>query len=329
MSNNQSNSIVVEKIKTFITNNDRFLLTSHVNPDGDGIGSAMALKHALLGLGKQAEIIIDGKMPQTYSFLSNCNWVMDVSSVHSTVEKFKAVITCDAPNIERLGLASKFIDEGAVILNLDHHVSNESFGTIDCVILDAASTTQIVADILRWLCVDLTSDIAESIYLGLIFDTGRFKYSNTTPSVFALAAELVIAGVKPENISGKIYSNKTYETVQALGVFLDSIELHCQGRVSTAQFDLEYTNSKTWPKVDTEGFINYALDVTGVEVACSFREVEMGLTRVSFRAKRDFDVNSLASVWGGGGHQKASGCTLEMKLAEAKKTVLDEVARRL
>ncbi len=300
MSNNQSNSIVVEKIKTFITNNDRFLLTSHVNPDGDGIGSAMALKHALLGLGKQAEIIIDGKMPQTYSFLSNCNWVMDVSSVHSTVEKFKAVITCDAPNIERLGLASKFIDEGAVILNLDHHVSNESFGTIDCVILDAASTTQIVADILRWLCVDLTSDIAESIYLGLIFDTGRFKYSN-----------------------------KTYETVQALGVFLDSIELHCQGRVSTAQFDLEYTNSKTWPKVDTEGFINYALDVTGVEVACSFREVEMGLTRVSFRAKRDFDVNSLASVWGGGGHQKASGCTLEMKLAEAKKTVLDEVARRL
>lgn len=314
------------EVAGFLRDNDGFLISTHVNPDGDGIGSAMAMKWALTAMGKRAEIMFDSDPPESFAFLKNYQWVR---KYEDGGEKFGAAVILDAPNIERLGGAAAALENGAKVLNIDHHVSNERFGAVDFVDESAASSAEIVFRIIKALGLSPDPDCAEYIYTGVIIDTGRFRFSNTSPATLRTAAELVAAGAEPARISENVYYNNTLETTRALGAFINSIETHLDGRLATAQFGLDYISSDQFRNVDTEGFVNHALAVRGVEVAIFLREVKQGVTRASLRAKTDFDVNELAGVFGGGGHAKAAGCTINMKIEDARAALIREAEKRL
>ena len=311
----------------FIRRNGRFLISSHVNPDGDGIGSAMALKWALLKLGKEAEIVIDSPAPATFGYFENYHWVKTPETSVS-LPKFSCVITADVPSMERLGRAVDFIADGARILVIDHHITSDVFGHINYIDESASASCEMILTFIKALGLAPDAAVAEYLYTGVVIDTGRFRFSNTTPSVLKAGAELVAAGADPAKVSERIFFNNTYETTMALGRMITSIRLHHGGRTAVAVIPLALIQSAEWEKVDTEGFVNHPLAINGALVAVLFKEAKPNVTRASLRAKYDIDVNKIAQVFGGGGHAKASGCTINAPLAEAQETLLAEIEKR-
>ncbi|HEB73380.1 MAG TPA: bifunctional oligoribonuclease/PAP phosphatase NrnA [Nitrospirae bacterium] len=316
-------------IKKFIEDHRRFLISTHINPDGDGLGAAMGLKWALTRMGKQAEIIIDSAPPSVFDFFANYQWVKSLAGGGGVSEKFETVVAIDAPNLERLGSVTSIFSENARILNIDHHISNENFGDLNYVDHNFASSAEMIFEIIKSFGLTADKDLAEYIYTGLIIDTGRFRFSNTTQQTHVTASELVAGGAEPEKISDLVFYHRTLETTRALGVFINSIELYMDGKVATAEFDYEYMHSPGWKKVNTDSFVNHALAIEGVETAYFLREIDREVTRVSLRAKHGFDVNALAGVYGGGGHAKAAGATIEAPLDKAKQILLKETAKTL
>lgn len=312
----------------FIRRHERFLISSHVNPDGDGIGAAMALKWAVLKLGKEAEIVIDSPAPSTFDYFENYHWVKTPEAAVS-LGKFSSVITADVPSMERLGRTADMIADGARILVIDHHITGEVFGHVNFINEDASASCEMILAFIKALGFTPDSAVADYLYTGIVIDTGRFRFSNTTSNVLMASAELVAAGADPSKVCERIFFNNTYETTMALGAMIESIRLNHGGRTATASFPLSFIQSDEWKKVDTEGFVNYPLAINGVEVAALFKEVKPGVTRASLRAKHDIDVNEIARVFGGGGHAKASGCTINAPLAEAVDKLLAEIAKRL
>lgn len=321
--------MIPEEVLSFIKENSRFLLTSHVNPDGDGLGAAMGMKWALDRLGKESVIVVDSSPPELYRFFANYHWVIPYGAETEGLEKFDAAIIVDAPNLERVGKAVELLNKNVKILSIDHHVSSENFGEVNYLDGTAAATAEMICYVIDALGLPIDAECAEYLYTGILIDTGRFRYSNTSPAVLLAASTLVAAGARPHVIAEHLYYNNTWETTEALGRFLNSIELHLDGKLATAEFNNEILSSDYWKKVDTEGFVNHPLAIRGVEVAAFLREVEPNVTRGSLRAKHDFDVNKLANVFGGGGHAKAAGLTIRAPLAKAKQMLLDETARRM
>jgi len=213
-------------------------------------------------------------------------------------------------------------------LNIDHHVSNERFGVVNYIDPDASSSSEMVHRLIKELGLEISPACAEYIYSGILTDTGRFRFSNTSPSALRSAAELVEAGARPHKVAERMYHYNTEETTRALGRLINSIQLYSNGKVATSQFELEYIKSEAWKRVETEGFVNYPLSIRGVEVAMLLREVEPGVTRASLRAKNAFDVNDLVMIFGGGGHSKAAGCTIKAPLEKAKAALLDEIGKK-
>jgi phosphoesterase RecJ-like protein len=312
----------------FIRSHGRFLLTSHVNPDGDAIGAAMGIQWALTRLGKESHIVLDGKPPEIFAFLEGYGQVKSFAE-SSSLAPFTAAIFADSPTIERVGSAFRLLAPGAAILNVDHHISNENFGQVNLIPVELSSSAEVVYRLIRELGLTPDRACAECLYTGIIIDTGRFRFSNTSPDTFRVAADLVEAGARPDRISEALYERNTFHTVQALGKFIESLETHFGGKVAVGGFGAEFISSDFYKKVETEGFVNHALAIKGVEVAAFLREVDKGKTRASLRARADFDVNALASVFGGGGHAKAAGCTIPAPLAEAKARLLEEIGKRM
>ncbi|VAX24821.1 3'-to-5' oligoribonuclease A, Bacillus type, partial [hydrothermal vent metagenome] len=231
--------MIPSDIKKFIEERQRFLICTHINPDGDGLGASMGLKWALVRMGKQAEIIVDSDPPRVFDFFANYQWVKSLAGGSGVGEKFEAVVAIDAPNLKRLGGVTSIFSENARVLNIDHHISNDNFGDLNYVDPHFASSAEMIFEIVKSFGLKADKELAEYIYTGLVIDTGRFRFSNTTQQTHVTASELVAEGAEPEKISDLVFYHRTLETTKALGVFINSIELHMSGKVATAEFDYE------------------------------------------------------------------------------------------
>ena len=313
----------------FIEEKDNFLLSTHINPDGDGIGSILGLAGLLKRLNKKYSIIFHDPPQEKLSFMERINEVQvyDESMTRAALYDFAIII--DVPHLERIGDVARLLKKDAQILNIDHHVSNERYGTSNLIEPSASSSAEIIGSIFERMGAELDHASAEAIYIGICVDTGRFRFSNTTAEVFRLAEKLLRAGVMPDQISDKIYFNTNLETTIALGKMLSNIKLQSGGKVATSYLDSEFLNSEIGKKVDTEGFVNHPLAINGVEMAFLIQEPVKGKTRVSLRTKTDFDVNKLAGVFGGGGHAKASGCRIEGSVQEVIEKLVEAANKQL
>ena len=296
------------------------VLCSHVNPDGDTLGSTLALGHLLRALGKQVFLTVDDDIPMNLKFIPGIDVYQRLQEGQTCQADLLVIL--DASSADRAGNVLQLVQAGH-LLNLDHHKTNTRFAEYLYLDAQAAATAEIIYDLAEEMHWQLDKNIAFCIFTGLYTDTGSFKYSNTTAKTLRAAAHLLEFGVDPSFISDNL-ELKSRETITMLSKVLNTLTFTHQGAIAY----LEISNAVYDKDVDTDSFISFPRYIEGVEVAILFKEVEPGFTRVSMRAK-NIDVSKIAFSFGGGGHQKAAGCGLKADLATTKKQILSALETAL
>ncbi len=309
------NSIITNIINEIKSKNN-FIITTHVNPDGDAIGSELALARYLQSLGKNATIINHSPTPDYLMFMlnSNDNILLFNPEQHSSLIKNSDVIfTLDISQLSRTKSLESFIRKSnAEKIIIDHHPTPEDYAEVSLVETTSSSTGELVYHLLKQAEAEFTLDVALPLYVAIMTDTGSFKYERTTAELHRIIAELLDAGVVPIKVHQAIYDQGSANRIQLLGRAFNSLVIAGDGKLAYMKIslkDLEETNSK---EEDVEGFVSYTLSVKGVEVGLFFFELKNGF-KISFRSATTVPVNKLAGEFNGGGHFFAAGTRLENK----------------
>lgn len=303
---------------SFLRERDGFLLGCHTQPDGDAIGSLLALGLSLEAVGKRVEMVLPGGVSTVFRFLEGTEKISPEASRRPEV-----VISLDCAERSRLCLPEWVFDHNPLVLNIDHHISNDSFGDLNLIFPDLAATGQIVYGLLKTGEFPIDQRIAVAVYTAVATDTGFFRFSNTSGEVIKLAAELVDKyQFSPSYIAEHVYEERTYLSVRLMGAVLSTLQLSEDKKVSWMVMDQEALERFPVELEETENFVNYASSIRGVEVGLLFKEIQPGEVKVSWRSKEPVDVSILAANFGGGGHARAAGCTLNGSVSEAVDKVL-------
>lgn len=312
-------------VMRFIQEADEILVVAHVNPDGDAVSSTLATAEIIRFLGKPITMVNQSPVPDKFSFLSGAG---DILQPDQLDHDYRYVIALDCGDEGRIGSVRNYFTDDVQIVNIDHHISNDYFGTIN-IVEETASTTEILFQWIEEAEIPWTQPLAMMIYTGLLTDTGGFRYSNTTPQVLRQAAHLVELGIPAHQIADQVLETITMEQLQLLQVALRTLKRSEDGQVAwmTMRFeDLKDISSNE----DLDGIVNYARNIEGVDVGLLFRETEDHDVKVSFRSRELVDVAKIAKSLGGGGHARAAGCTLlNITVDEAEKVVLSRVHAQL
>lgn len=308
----------IEAIKKY----NKFLITAHVNLEGDSLGSQLGMKVLLDSLGKTAVIVDSDPVPEQLKFLHGAS---EVSNDMAAKVDFEAALVLDCPTLKRTGKVQNLLTKDKVIINIDHHVSNEKFGAVNWVDPTASSAGEMVYKIAKAMNVRLTKDAALALYIAILTDTGSFNYDNTSSETHEIAGELLGYGIDPASVSESVYERRSVADIKFLGQVLSTIKVSPAGDVAYLEVTRKMLKATGSNLIKSEGFVNYARSIDKAKVAIIFKEDTDGKISVSFRSKGDVDVNSIASFFKGGGHVRASGCVIEGTLIEAEKQVLDKV----
>jgi phosphoesterase RecJ-like protein len=308
----------------------RFLLTTHVRPDPDGLGSMLALGDALEHLGKTVQMVVASLYPSRYQFLDPDRRVQRFEPPGEPWRQAEAVVVLDTGTWNQLGDFGPFLRQlSAEKAVIDHHLTQDDLGALRLVDTTAEATGRLVFEAGRAMGVPLEPRTAHSLFLAVSTDTGWFRHPNATPATFALAAELVAAGARPTEAYEYLYEHNTLPRLKLMGVVLDRLELTAGGRVAWAEVRrADYQATGATPQ-DSEDLVNYPRSLAGVEVGLLFLEQPRGGVKVSFRSRARIDVARIAERFGGGGHRLASGAILETTLDDARNRVLDAVLAAL
>jgi len=301
-----------------LRSNDRFIVTTHENPDGDALGSLLAMTFALRELGKDADMYLFGEVPipNEYEFMDFAGIVRGPNPDSSG----QVVVALDCANERRLGPEMALLEKAQLVVDIDHHHDNTRFGKVNLIVGHASSTGEILADVFRELGVSLTPQIAEALYIAVVTDTGRFQYANTTAKALRLAAELVEAGADVHRVFQGVYENVAFAKLKLVARALENAEVFEGGRVVVSHLEREDFEHAGAEEPYSEGIIDYLRAVEGTELAALIREppTANGPThRISLRTtEADLDVSAIARKSGGGGHRQAAGFSSEASVEE-------------
>lgn len=307
---------MLSQVVELIESKRRFAITSHIRPDGDGLGSSLGLYWVLRALDKEAEVIIHDPVPHSYLKLPGAE---DIRVTQAIDRQYDAVFVIECSDIRRPGL--KDLDKQLVV-NIDHHSTCAMFGTINWIDATASAVGEMIYNLCKATGVRVTKEIAECVYTALITDTGSFHYSNTTERTFKVASELVRAGVKPAKIAQAVFASYPWRKIELLGKVLATAQRDATGRIAWMRHTLEMQNGSGANEEDGEGFVNYPLTAGEVEAVALLKETAPGIYRTSLRSKGDINVARVAEKFGGGGHRNAAGCTLTGDWDEAERAVV-------
>lgn len=315
----------LRQIAEHLRTTDNFLVTSHVSPDGDALGSMLAVGEVLDAMGKQVRLFNESGLPERFRWLSPRQEIL--RDLPDTEPETIIVLDCGSP--QRPGtLLAPWLSSKTVV-NIDHHLDNPLFGSINWVDQRVSSTGEMVGMLARELNVPLAGLLGEYVYLSLISDTGDFCFSNTRPETLEMAAEILRLGLLPGPFHEQRQSTGTINQLRMRGTVTQQATLHSQGRISLISFTRElFRQTGTGPE-DTEGLVNRVLYLRGVQAAIATREEDNGSIKFSLRSKGDVNVQAVAARFGGGGHRNAAGGTLDMSVDEAGRTLVDAVAAEL
>jgi bifunctional oligoribonuclease and PAP phosphatase NrnA len=309
---------------------ERFLLTTHENPDGDALGSLLAMHHLLRSLGKDSVMFLRAKefpLPVEYRFLP----LEEVFHEPPADVADRVIVFLDCGNVDRMPV--DFIQDGKPVVNIDHHHDNTRFGATNPVDVEASSTAEIVFELMGLLGVELTPEIAEALYVGLVTDTGKFMYENTDPRAHRMAAALIEAGVNVNETYRRLYEHVPIEKLRLIARALESIELHDDGRIAITYISHEDYAATGSSEVLTEGIIDYLRSLEGTVLAAVVRDQEAEGSegrKVSLRSTDGrIDVSQIAREHGGGGHRRAAGFSTAMSYDEVISFLRERVAAQL
>lgn len=305
------------RVLELVRKNRVFLLTTHVNPDGDGLGAQSALFCALRSLGKKVLVVNEDRLPPRLSYLPFAS----AYQVSPAIPPHEACFVMDAGDFSRIRTQARREDFRNLV-NIDHHYSNNHYGDVNLVDPGACATGEIVYHLIRALGVPLDPGIAESLYTALATDTGGFRYSNTTPQVLRLAAELMEAGADAGKVSERIFSSVSPQALELVRLSLASVATHEKGRIASIQLTHRELMGSGATEEDSENLVNFVRKVEGVEIAVFLKERPDGQVKISLRSKTQVNVALVAKQFGGGGHSYAAGAIYSGTLSSALRAVL-------
>jgi phosphoesterase RecJ-like protein len=312
-------SAQIQQIVDAIGSRQRFVISSHARPDGDSIGSQLAMAYALRALGKHATVVnADPAPPPLMAFPG----VPDTQIATQVEGQFDAAIIMECGDLGRTGVAG--LDRFFAI-NIDHHPGNTAYGQINWFDPSAAACSEMVFDLVRALGVPLTIEIATHIYLGILTDTGSFHYSSISPRTFDMCRECLEAGVDPVTVARNVYDSNNMGRLKLFGSVLSAMQIDQTGRIAIVYLDHEMARAAGGTYEDTEGLINLPLTVKEIQSVVFFKQDEGETYRVSMRSKGDIDIAAVAKEFSGGGHKNAAGCTVTGPIDTLQKTFVEKI----
>ena len=313
----------LDQIGRVLRENERFAVLSHIRPDGDALGSQLALALSLQRLGKKVRVWNEDGMLEKYSFLPRGDLL---TKPPHTAEDVDAAIALDTAIQNRLGTAFTAVRSAKIWINIDHHLSNPGYGDLVHVDPTAPATGQIIFDLIKSQDFPFDREIAENLYAAISTDTGSFQYPKTSARTFEVAAELVCTGIDVGQLSQQLYENYPRRRVELLRELLRTMRFERDGRVASFSLSLQTAAELQVLPEDNEGLIDHLRAIRGVIVAVFFEELADGKVRVSMRSKSDaVDVCAICQKVGGGGHTLAAGARVRGTLAEVERNVLEEI----
>ena len=327
----------IKKICSAIKKYKSFLITAHHDPEGDSLGSQLAMAEILRQLGKGYVIVNADKPPSRYDFVKNIGLIEQAAPGQPAQQcaglagrnyNFDAALVLDCPVIERVKDVAKIIGKKPII-NIDHHVSNINFGRVNYVDSKASSTGEIMYRLAVALGCKINKGLANYLYLAILTDTGGFRYSNTTADTMRIGAELVAAGVNPKKMYEMIYEAHSLASRKLLGLCLNTLKVSGDGKIAWMYLTKDMFKKTGATSHDSENFVNFPRFIDGVKIAALFSDAaKEGFTKVNFRSNESWnDVNKIASKFGGGGHVTASGCIVKGDMKSVEKKIMKEIGR--
>jgi bifunctional oligoribonuclease and PAP phosphatase NrnA len=307
------------RIADEIRKRQRFVLSSHVRPDGDAIGSQLAMAFALWQLGKEVRLVNRDQAPAPLMVFPGVSRIEVAGRIDDPGD---AVIVMECGDLTRTGVDGF---ERGFVINIDHHLGNSNYGALNWFDGTAAACGEMVFELIAELGVPLTPDIATHIYVAILTDTGSFHYSSISPRTFDICRKCVEAGIDPPAIAGAIFDSNSLGRLKLFGAVLSKMELDATGRIATVYVDQKLAQECGGTYEDTEGIVNLPLTVKEIEAVAFFKEAGPDDWRVSMRSKGDVDVNAVAKEFGGGGHKNASGCSARGSFRELKQIFQDKL----
>lgn len=312
-----------QAVATALRSHQRFILTSHARPDGDAIGSSMALALALDALGKQVRIVFRDAAPSTYVDFPAMARIELVAAVSEPAD---AAVLLECSDVTRPGVAGL---ERYALINVDHHLGNEMYGVVNWFDRSAAACGEMVADIIDELGVAWTPDMAAHLYLALSTDTGGFRYGPISARTFEICRRIAALGVDTALLARRIFDSYSIGRVRLTGALLDAMELHFDQKLAVLAFDDDLLKRCGATPEDTEGLVNIPLTAREVVAVVMMKQQSDGTIRVSLRSKGDVDVRSVATQWSGGGHHNAAGCTIAGGPTEVRAALVAAMGRAI
>lgn len=297
-------------------------IIGHANPDGDCIGATLALAQLFEKMGRHVTVLLID-VPDTYNYLPLDGYV--TGEVPSNVD---LIITLDSGDKDRFGHFNGLVDNAYKIINIDHHASNPLYGDVNYVVEDVSSTSELLYTMIDDMSL-MDQSIAQCLFTGIVYDTGVFKHSNTTKKTHMIAGELMSYGIDFTEIINRVFFYKSIKSLKIQQIAIERIEALYQDQVVMTYITLEDMKQLKAYKKHTEGIVQLINEIDGVRCSVFIYEIKEGIFKVSFRAKDTIDVCEIARVFGGGGHIKASGCTIEGDIGAVKAAIVAEIEKQL
>ncbi len=301
---------------------DHFLLTSHARPDGDAIGSQLAMAFALDALGKRVRLINKDAVPGAYRGFPGAERIIvadAVPALDGVAPEAEATIVMECGDLKRPEVAGL---ERPTVINIDHHIGNSMYGTVNWFDASAAACAEMVADVIDALGVTWTTDIASHLYLGIATDTGGFRHGPISERTFRICARVAATGVAPAQLSREIFDSFSIGRIRLTGALLNAMELHHDGRLAVLYYDDELLAACGATSDDTDGLVNLPLGAKEVMAVALVRKQTDTQYRVSMRSKGDVSVRAVAVQFGGGGHVNAAACSVPGSLTDVTQSIV-------
>ncbi len=310
---------MLSQVVELIENKQNFAITTHIKPDGDGVGSSLGLCWLLRSLGKSAEVVVRGDIPLAYRSLPGAGDIRDIEMVDKI---YDAIFVIECSDLQRPGIVG--LDEQFTV-NIDHHATSEHFGTVNWIDSTASAVGEMIYNLVKAIGGRVTREIAECVYMALVTDTGSFHFSNTTERTLKVASELIKAGAKPAEISEAVYNNYPWSRIELMRQVMSTVKRDESGKVASLRQTLKMREEAEAVDGDNNGFVNIPLAARDILACVYMREIGENAYRVSLRSKGDINVAKVAERWGGGGHRNAAGLRIEGDWNEKEEELVEAV----
>ena len=324
---------MADRIIQFIEVNDNFLISSHINSDGDAIASAVTMQMLLNKLGKKSVLVFnDQKLDNRFNYLAGFENILSYKenidlSAHFSDGKIENAVILDVPSYGRLGDVTSMLPEKENIIKIDHHPFENAMGMIDWVDENVSSTTVLVHEVVEASGLPIDNKMAEAIFTGIVYDIGRFSFSNTTARDLYVCSKMVDIGVKPSDITNRIFFENSLSALKTIGKGLYSLENYLDGAVNVIY--LAYEDMQNNNQNEIEELANYSVAIRGGKVGLFIREVQKNFHKISFRSHSNVDVNKVAKAFNGGGHSRAAGCRIDGTKEEIVSKIIAEIKKQM